>query len=152
MSDQEEEAKDNKPEKVPPSLPEQVTLGLAFLLVVSLAVFLGWHGLQQATPGTKKAHPSVTARVDALRVQPQSQGWAVLVAIENVGNVPLREVIVKAQVRDADGKPGEREVTFGFLAEGASETAWVTTFTNPAEDAPTATVQSFQTKPEARGY
>lgn len=134
------------------SLPERVTLAVAVLLIAGLGCFLGWHGLREAIPETAGSRPRAKARVEVTQAVPQSQGWAVPIAVENTGNVPMRQVIVKVDVQDVDGKRGERELTFGYLAEGATETGYVTTFVAPDATPPTATIQSFQTKADARGY
>lgn len=148
-----DEPKEESPDEPKPgaSLPERATFALAIGVSLLLTGFLGWHGWEQRK-GTPRAQPKVEAVVRAQQAVPQPQGWAVPVLAINRGPIPLREVQIKIEVTDTDGKPGERELLFGFLAEGATETGYVTTFANPAAAPPHATVQSFQTKADARGY
>jgi uncharacterized protein (TIGR02588 family) len=135
-----------------PSLPERATLVVSIGVVLTLLVFLGWHGFTTARVSEEKAAPMATARIIASRISHTGEQWAVPIEVENTGNVPLEAIHVLVEMPDKEGKKAETELDFPYLAEGAKDNAYVIAERDPAKGKSAVRVQSFQTQQDARGY
>lgn len=149
----EKESEDKPEESVHDALPERVTFWASVLVVVALFGFLAFRAFTTTKPDSTDAKPSVTAKVDSARVgKMDERHWAIPITVRNSGNVPLEEVSVRVTTRGEDGKERETDLAFGYLAEGASEDAFVVTRTAPDQAKPEVDVTAFKAQRNARGY
>ncbi|MBC8139574.1 MAG: hypothetical protein H8F28_27150 [Fibrella sp.] len=135
------------------SIPERVTFWLSVLVVVALFGFLTYRAFTATRPDSPNAKPGVTVRVNTAKVgKMDDTHWTIPVTVNNSGNVPLEEVSVRITTTDKDGKKQETDLAFAYLAEGASEDAFIVTPNAPEEAKPEAAVMAFKTQRNARGY
>ncbi len=152
-NEKEPEEAENKKEKGSDSAPERMTFWLSVLIVSVLFGFLGFRAFTTTKPDSPAAKPGVTVRVDTVNVRKMDgEHWAIPITVRNSGNLPLEEVSVRVTTIGKDGKAEEIDLSFAYLAEGASEEAFVVTPNAPEDAKPEASVTAFKTQRNARGY
>ena len=122
---------------------------MSLLLVLTLFGFLFWRTIRTApTPA-----PNVSVSLLSKAARPINDvRYAVPVTVKNTGNIALEEVQVRVTATGADGKPSDTDFSFNYLAEGATETAFVVLQTAPETAKPAARVTGFKAGGAARGY
>lgn len=135
------------------SIPERVTFWVSVLIVIALFGFLAFRAFKETKPGSQDAKPGVTVQIDSARVQKMDDThWTIPITVRNSGNLPLEEVSIRVMTIGKDGKEQEIDLSFAYLAEGASETAYIVTPNAPEDAKPEAAVMAFKTQRNARGY
>lgn len=154
MTDEKKSTSDDKPKKEKhDSIPERVTFWVSVLVVAALFGFLVFRAFTATKPGSQDAKPGVTVRIDSAKIQKMDDAhWTIPITVRNSGNLPLEEVSVRVTTIEKDGKEQEMDLSFAYLAEGASETAYIVTPNAPEDAKPKATVTAFKTQRNARGY
>lgn len=152
MSDTNQKQGEQKQRSGGSSLPEKVTLGVSVLVILGIIGFLLWHGLRMTRPPDTEAAPLVTGRIFAEQAARRDGFWVVPVAVRNVGNVPMEEVSMTVEWTNAEGQKSETDIMFHYLAEGATDDAFVVLDQGPEKAMPKVTVKSFKIQRDARGY
>lgn len=148
-----ETEKDGEKEKGGDSAPERVTFWLSVLVVVALFGFLAFRAFTTTKPDSPNAKPGVTVRVDTAKSRKMDgEHWTIPITVRNSGNLPLEEVSVSVTTIGENGKEEEIDLSFAYLAEGASEDAFIVTPNAPEDAKPEASVVTFKTQRNAQGY
>ena len=135
------------------SLPVKATFAGSLLLVLALFAFLGGQAFRSAKPDSPTARPKVTASVQTAKAQPLDEAhWFMPVSVQNAGNVPVEEVLVRVTYRAKSGERETVDLTFNYLAEGATEEAFAVTDAPPGDAKIEANIAAFKTERQARGY
>ena len=135
------------------SLPEVVTFWASLLIVVALFGFLVFHAVHVKPVGNRDTDPNVSVTVQLAKARKMDDThWIVPVVVHNVGKLALEEVNVHVTSRGKNNKERVLDLSFAYLAEGASEEAMIVTDVTPETAAPQAEVLAFKTQRKARGY
>lgn len=149
---QQSDGGDSEAKKPGSTPPEIATLAVSSLVVLGLIGFLLWHGVKTTRVPDDEAMPMAAARVQTDKAQERDGFWAVPIEVRNVGNVPLEEVNLTVEWTDAKGEKAEADLSFNFVAENATEDAFIVVDQEPEKAKPEVTVRSFKTQRDAHGY
>lgn len=104
----------------PRRLAEGISLAISALLILSLAGYLLWEAVEGNGP-----YAVVDVQLAWADLQETNGTYILPVRIKNTGSVTLRDLEVRINHLDEDGKSAEREIKIDYIGEQSTETIYL---------------------------